>query len=218
MSNGATSLAEGSYKFKTDVGLVLGNEREVRTHVLRTTLDDLSVWKSRNVGVSLAPYEDRATTGRKTAALIDNEMWVYGINATMEQDIVAAVKIASKYFRVDPAVFLSDIYVKNLNAERENEMEGQALIRANKDLYGGVSGALTAAAKYLGVSGRLQLYVFSHNKNPKIPQQSLADALIGGGAASVVTDEHRPKVEVGSNTGQQSIRQRTNFHLATLNV
>jgi len=220
VNSGATSLAEGKYIYKTDVNLVLGNERAVRAYVLRATLETLPEWKNHNVGVGLAPY-DECRTVMKKAAVIDNEMWVYHINATLVQDIVGAVKIASHYFKVDPAVFLHDIYIKNLNDDRQSDLlkeSKEALIRANKDLYSGTCNALTEAAKLLGVSGRMNLYVFSHNKNPKIPQKELHDALESGGADSVETDTNRPYAESGANKGDAWIGIDTNFHLATFKL
>ena len=212
--SGATSLAEGKYEFKTDVNLIFGKESVQRTHVLRTTLHSLTLWKNRNPGIALSPYKVQT----KDAAIINGEVWVFGINASWAQDIVIAVKIASNHYKVKPFVLLSNVYAKNLNAEGESKMSNQALIRANKNLYGDTCKALVNAAKQLGISNKLNFYVFSHNENPKIPQADLAAALQDGGADSVVTDEHKPKVTVGDNQGTRRIRQRTNFHLATLDV
>ncbi len=216
VASGATTIAEGKYEFKTDVELIFGNERKVRSYVLRTSLEGLSVWKARNAGVTISPFEDRVATITKKAALIEGEVWVYGVNSAVPQDIVAAVKIAAGYFKVKPDVLLKDIYIKNLNAERETEMGNAALIRANKNLYSSTCRTLLDAAKQLGVSGTLQLHVFSKSNNPKIPQGDLVQALKAGGATSVLTDSYAPKVTVGDNAGTQNIRQRTNFHLATL--
>ena len=44
---GVMTLAEGSHKYKTDVELVLSDERKIRNYVLRTSLDGLSVWKHK---------------------------------------------------------------------------------------------------------------------------------------------------------------------------
>lgn len=217
MTSGATSLAEDKVQFKTDVNLILGNEQKLRAYVLRATHLALPQWKDHNVGVGIAPYEECHHIN-KDAAVIDNEMWVYQINATIAQDIVSAVTIASKYFRVDPAIFLRDIYVKNLNDDREDDLSKNQLIRANKQLYSGVCSALSEAARQLGVSGRLQLYVFSHNKNYKIPQNDLHEALLSGGADSVVTDIHKPWATSGSNDGKDKLKIKTNFHLATINL
>ncbi len=216
--DGATSLAEGRYAFKTDVNLIFGKQNQKRTYVLRTTLHSLPIWRNRNPGVGLSLFKSRATEigVEKYASIIDGDLWVFSINACLVQDIVAAVKIASCYFKVKPSVFLSNIYAKNLNADDENGMATQVLIRANKDLYTNTCKALIDAAKQLGVSNALNFYVFSHNKNPKIPKTDLVDALQSGGADSVVTDEREPIVIMGDNQGIDQLKLRTNVHLAIL--
>lgn len=214
--SGATTLGEGQYEFKTDVNLIFGNQRVGRTHVLRTSAYSLPVWKTRNPSVGLSPFKDRTATVTKDASIIDKEVWVFGINATSAQDIVSAVKLASRYYDIKPSVILNDVYAKNLNVDSENNLTNEILIRANKDLYSGVCKALVDAAKLLGVSNQLNFYVFSKSNNPKIPQSDLVDALKAGGASSVTTDENRPRVMVGDNKGIDSIPQLTNFHLAKL--
>ena len=216
--NGATSLAEGQYQFKTDVNLIFGKQRLERTHVLRTTLYGLAAWKNRNPSVGLSPFKDLTSGVTKYASVIDGEIWGFGINASITQDIVAAIKIASRYYEVKASVLLSDIYAKNLNVEGESDIANQCLIRANKDLYTNTCKALADAARQLGVSNKLNFYVFSKNNNPKITQPDLVDALQSGGADSVVTDEHKPKVRSGNNKGTRSIIQHTNFHLATIST
>ena len=216
--SGAMTIAEGKHEYKTDVELVLGNQRKGRSYVLRTTLESLSVWKTRNVNVAMSPYTDNSAAKSKDAAVIEGEIWVYAVNSTQTQDIVAAVKIAAKYFKVDPQTILREIYVKNLNVEREGDFTNEAKVKANKGLYTSVCQALVGAAKQLGLSGELQLHVFNHNKNPKLPREDLIDSLVSGGASNVETDTHKPKVQIGSNSGEQSLVQKTNFHLATLKV
>ncbi len=218
VQSGAASLAEGQYGFKTDVNFVFGKQRIIRTHVLRTAFHSLAEWKGRNPHVGLSPFKGRNASVTKDASIIDNEVWVFGINATQTQDIAAAVNIASLYYKVKPSVFLRDIYTKNLNAELKNKMANEALIRANIGLYTKVCEALIGAAKQLGVSHQLNFHVFSHNNNPKIPRDNLVKALNAGGAESVETDEQRPRVIVGDNWGDLSVEQLTHFHLAKLKV
>ena len=129
---------------------------------------------------------------------------------------MTAVKVASGYYSVSPSVILSDIYAKNLNAEREHTMSDQALIRANKQLYSGVCEAVIKAAKQLGITNQLNFYVFSKSNNPKIPQEDLHASLKEGGANQVKTDEKRYRVLIGSNDDKRSLQQMTNFHMATL--
>ncbi|NOY16655.1 MAG: hypothetical protein GXP23_06985 [Gammaproteobacteria bacterium] len=219
IQNGATSLAEGKYAFKTDVNFIFGKQQRIeRTYVLRTTFHSLAEWKIRNPHIELSPFKSQNSAVVKYASIIDGEVWVFGINATQARDIVAAVKIASLYYRVKPSVFLQDIYTKNLNAEHEDKMTYEGLIRANIDLYTEVCGALIDAAKQLGVSHQLNFHVFSKNNNPKMPRNDLVKSLKAGGAESIETDEHCPRVMVGDNLGERSIDQFTHFHLAILKV
>lgn len=97
---------------------------------------------------------------------------------------------------------ISDIYVKNLNTENEGNIR-DALVRANQKLYEDVCKAITQAGKLLGVQGTVNFYVFSNNKNFKIPKQNLHMALRDGGAASVETVNTPYKYSVGSNDGRR---------------
>ncbi|WP_160152311.1 hypothetical protein [Microbulbifer sp. ALW1] len=214
--NGATSVAEDKYAFKTDVSLVFGNQSVTRNYVLRTTLHSLSVWKTRNYAVAMSPFEDRSASVSKEAALIDNETWTFGVDATNANDVASSVKFAANFYDVSPEVLLANIYAKNLNAENIDTKNDEVKIRANKELYSSTCEAIRKAASILGVSCQMNFYVFSKSNNPKIPRSELSDALIQGGASSVATDEFRPKVQVGNNSGTASLTQRTNFHLATL--
>ncbi len=103
---------------------------------------------------------------------------------------------------------------------RENEMETQARVLANKKLYSTVTTALVEAAKKLGVSGSVNFWVFSNNINPKLPKQDLHDALLKDGSASSVTTDDKTKhvFFVGSNDGMAEQKIKTNLHLATLKV
>ncbi len=167
-------------------------------------------------GLGLSPFKDRTASVTKEASIIDKEVWVFGVNATSVQDIVNAVKLASRYYDIKPSAILNDIYAKNLNVDRENDLANEVLIRANKDLYSSVCKALVDAAKLLGISNQLNFYVFSKSNNPKIPQPDLVGTLKAGGASSVATDDHKPRVAVGNNLGTCSMQQLTNFHLAKL--
>ncbi|WP_308365371.1 MULTISPECIES: hypothetical protein [unclassified Microbulbifer] len=213
--SGATSIAEDNYAFKTDVNLIFGNQSVTRRYVLRTTLHSLPIWKTRNSNISVSLHEDRSASVSKEAAIIDREMWAFEIDVTRSDDIVSAVKFASNYYDVPSDVLLKNVYAKNLNAENIDSKHDEIKIRTNKKLYTSTCNAIRQAAKILGVSCQLNFYVFSKNNNQKIPQNQLKNALVDGGANSVATDEHRPKVQVGNNSGNDFITQRTNFHLAT---
>jgi len=216
---GAMSIAEGSYDYRVDVNLVLDSGKKIKKYVLRTTLDSLSVWKSKYSKNSSA-FKELINGITKDAAIIDGEVWVFSIDATNPADIFIAVSIAKNYFKVKAEDIIGDVYVKNLNAERENEMERQALVRANKTLYSSVCQALVQAAKNLGVSGTINFWIFSNNVNPKIPKQDLHEALLTDGkATSVTTDDNSKHVfVVGSNDGTVEQKIKTNLHLATLKI
>lgn len=151
--------------------------------------------------------------------MVDKEVWVFDIDATSSSDIFTAVSIAKQHFQISAKELISDVYVKNLNAERENEMELQALMRANKTLYAMVCNALVDAARKLGVGGDVNFWIFSNNVNPKIPKDQLHEALKEGGASSVVSDDNTRHVfMVGSNDGTSERKFKTNLHLATLKI
>lgn len=181
ITNGALTIAEGDAQYKVDVSLAFGGNRVEKRFVLRTSLDQLSVWKAKYVKTAMSPFEAKLKTVVKEAAIIDKEVWVFGIDSTNAQDIVAAVEIATRWYKVSADKILSDVYVENLNAERENAMENQALLNANKKPYSGVCDALTKAAVILGVKNVLNLWVISANTNPKIPAEDLHKALREGG-------------------------------------
>jgi hypothetical protein len=213
---GAMSLGESQHRFKTDVGLIFGNQRKERQYVLRTTLHSLSVWKTRNPNVSTYPFKLKSMSIQKEAAIIDREVWVFNIDGTVAQDIVASVKLASQYYNVSPTVIFSEIYAKNLNTDKENDMANQALIRANKKLYSNTCKAITQAAKQLGVSSEINFFIFSRSDNNKIPQDDLYEALKDGGADNIKTDDQRHKIFTARNDDSRFITQMTNFHMASL--
>lgn len=151
-SKGAMSIAEGNFDYRTDVNLVLDGGKKIKKYVLRTTLDSIGVWKAK-YPKSSSPFTEVIDGVTKYAAVVDKEVWVFDIDATSSSDIFTAVSIAKQHFQISAKELISDVYVKNLNAERENEMELQALMRANKTLYARVCSALVDAARKLGVGG-----------------------------------------------------------------
>lgn len=214
--NGALTIAEGDSQYKTDVSLAFGGNRIEKRFVLRTSFDSLSVWKTKYVKTNMSPFDARLKTIVKEAAIIDKEVWVFGIDSTKVRDVVASIEIAARWYKVTPDKILSDVYVKNLNAEHENTMGDQALVAANKELYSGVCAALIEAARLLGVKDALNLWVISANINPKIPAEDLHNALREGGADSVETDSYPHKYVSGSNDGLLRRSFKTNLHLAKL--
>lgn len=217
--SGATALAEGHPRFKVDVNLVFGNEKQARDCVLRTTLDRLEVWKAKYADVSISPREVSINDQVKDAAVIDGELWVFGIDATRSQDIVTAIRIAKKHFNVRAIDLFGDVYIKNLNAEREYdiaEMGELALVRANKSLYKSTCAALHEAASKMNIRSGMNLWVFSNSKNPKLPKEDLHEALTKGGAKSVETDSRAYRYPSGSNDGARFRMLKTNLHLASI--
>lgn len=143
---------------------------------------------------------------------------MFEINSTIPLDIITAVKIAMEHYKVKAKDLLSNIYVKNLNAENENEMVKKALVSANKELYSSVCKALVEAAREFDLKGELKFWVISNNINPKIPQKELHSALLDGGADSVVTDDKIYNYFVGSNNAKFKAELPTNLHLATIKI
>lgn len=217
---GALTLAEGSPQnaYKTDTTLLFNSQTAKRSFVLRTCFDSLGVWKVKH-NVSVSPFKLKSSPG-KYAAVIEKDLWIFGIDGTNANDIVAAVKEGMVFYDMDASEILSDIYVKNLNAEHENEMAIKALIQANKELYSKTCEAIKAAAKTLGVKGSVNFYVFSNNKNPKIPQSELHEALRSGGAAEVDTDNRVIKQSSQSNDATRVTPPNTitHLHLASIKL
>lgn len=214
----AMTLAEDSpdKMFKIDAGIVFRNEKIKNDFVLRTTLKKYESWKIK-YSIPTTPFKLKHIESTKQAAFVDNEVWVYGIDGTKVNDIVAAVKIGMHSYDVKPQELLSDIYVKNLNANDEDDMTPPILIRANKKLYGGVCEAVRGAAKILGVSGTLNFWILSSVINHKIPRKDLHDALKEGGAKTVESeDDIVHKMWVKANEGPGRAVFKNNLHLATL--
>lgn len=216
---GAMTLAEGHPKHRTDVDIMFRNGKDTKHMVLRTTKDEFAMWKTKH-HVAMAGFRPKNVAPQKWAARIDNDYWVFGVDGTKAVDIFAAVKIGMDCYRVSAVHLLSEIYVKNLNADMENDMGREALIRANQKLYEGVGRAIKEAAKLLGVNGIINLHVFSNKKNHKIPAENLQMALRDGGADSVETDEETKfRYDSQSNDGQRVFSNLiTHMHLAKFRV
>jgi hypothetical protein len=215
---GALTIAEGDIKFKTDVSLAFGGNKIEKQYVLRTSLDQLSVWKAKYVKTAISPFAAHLKTIIKEAAIIDKEVWVFGIDSTKSQDIVTAVQIACNWYKVAPDKFLTDVYIKNLNAERDTLIETQTLVEANKKLYTKVCSALVDAAHFLKVKGALNLWVVSSVINHKIPKNDLHESLKAGGAVSVDLDPTPHIYTSVSNDGLTRARVNTNLHLAKFSL
>ncbi|MGL6162283.1 hypothetical protein [Microbulbifer sp.] len=218
MSKGAMTLAEGSQKnkFKTDATLVL-NGSQVREYVLRTAYDKLSVWKAK-YAVSVSPFYPRLKTSIKEAALIDNEIWVFGVDGTNSSHIIDAVQIATQFYQVNPKDILSSIYIKNLNAEGRHEGNMPLLVKLNKALYENTTKAIAQACKHFGINSGVNIHIYSSNINPKISKSELHEALKAGGARSVETDSRKIRHKVGSNNGEDSVPLVSNLHVAALDL
>lgn len=123
MINGAMTLAEGSQKkgYRTDATMVLNGGSE-RGYILRTAFDSLAVWKAK-YGKGISPFYPRLRTAIKEAALIDDEIWVFNVDGTELSDLISAVSIGAQFYKVSPEYILSNVYIKNLNAEGERGMD-----------------------------------------------------------------------------------------------
>ncbi|VUD66792.1 hypothetical protein TDB9533_03696 [Thalassocella blandensis] len=217
---GAMTLAEGSpdLAYKTDASIIFNTSRTHRDFVLRTCYDSLEVWKTKH-GVPVSAFKMKSIPS-KYCAEIDRELWVFSIDGTNSSDIYAAVRAGMAYYKVSAQEIISDIYVKNLNAEHENEMTFKSLVNANKDLYSKVCVAIIQAAKQLGIKNSLNFYVFSNSKNSKIPKEDLHNALKSGGALDVKTDDTRIKQQSQSNDALRTTLPNaiTHLHWAKLKI
>lgn len=215
---GALTLAEGNPAFRADADIIFNNGKDKKDFVLRTTFDDIGVWKAKH-GVSISPFKAGNVGAQKWIALIEKDYWVFGIDATNANDIFTAVKIGMSFYKAKASDLLSDIYIKNLNIENEQQLLRELLVKANQKLYENVCKAIVQAAKLLGVNGILNFYVFSNNKNFKIPKDDLHTALKEGGADSVETNPHPYKFSVGSNDGKRVFENLiSHMHLAKFKV
>lgn len=216
-NKGALALAECIPLYAVDCTLMLYSNRAKREFVVRTSLDGIGVWKARN-NIPMSPFSDKASGAIKDAAIIEGDLWVFGIDATKVSDITTAVRIGMKHHSVGAKDIIGDVYVKNLNTELENELGSQALVTANKRLYRDVYTAVVDAARLLGVSGVINFYVISANKNWKIPKEELHDALKEGGAVRVETDDQIIEIYSSNNAGLKALKIKQNLHLATISI
>ncbi|HTF98346.1 MAG TPA: hypothetical protein VL995_19560 [Cellvibrio sp.] len=215
---GALSLAECRPEFKVDCTLILNNGRDKKDFILRTALDSVAVWKSKNTEIPISPFQGKVNLTSKDAAIIENDVWVFGVDATKSQDVFAAVKIGMDYYKAKATDIIGDVYVKNLNTDHQDSLSKHDLIIENKKLYSGVCKAVLEAAKLLGVQGVINFYVISSNINHKIPVQDLHAALKDGGAEKIETDNIQYKMWSGSNSGQKAVIIKQNLHLASLKI
>ncbi len=212
----AMTLAEGAPDFKVNASIVFNNQKAKNGCVLRTSYNHLGQWKTK-YSIPVSPFKLRHIEATKQAAFVEDDVWVFGVDGTKVNDIVSAVKIGMHCYQVTAQDLLSDVYVKNLNVEQESGFANPALVQANKKLYQETCEAVLEAARVLGVRDILNFWVFSNNKNPKIPRPDLHDALARGGAESVQTDDAvTHKLMVGSNDGLRAQRIKTHLHMATL--
>lgn len=123
MASGAMTLAGGSHKkdYRTDATMVLNGSAQ-RGYVLRAAYDALSVWKAK-YGKGISPFYPRLKAAVKEAALIDDEIWVFGVDGTNSNDLINAVSIGAQFYKVNPKYVLSSVYIKNLSAEGERGMD-----------------------------------------------------------------------------------------------
>ena len=95
----------------------------------------MPVWISKYTKGTSAFFSQLKTSAKK-AAHIEDENWVFGVDATSSIHITDAVSIATQFYKVRPDYFLHNIYIKNLNIENEkNVIDIEMLVRLNKNLY-----------------------------------------------------------------------------------
>lgn len=217
MSNGAMTLAEGSNKrqYKTDATLVL-NGVEERENILRTSFDSLPVWKSK-YSVNTSIFCPRINSVIKKGAVIEKEVWVFGVDATKAQDIIDAVKIATSHYKVKASDILSKVYIKNLNAEKEEYYDLDFLVQLNKNLYRDTTAGIKEACEYFGIKNPVNIHVYSSNNNYKINKIDLYEAFELGGASQVKTDPRALVYKSMNNLGSMKVKIKTNLHVATIN-
>jgi hypothetical protein len=212
----AMTLAEGAPDFKVDATIVFNNQKAKNGYVLRTSYNPLGLWKTK-YSMPVSPFKLKHIEATKQAAFVQDDVWVFGVDGTKTNDVVAAVKIGMHCYQVNAQDLLGDIYVKNLNVEQESGFSNPALVRANKRLYQETCQAVLDAARILGIRNVINFWVFSNSQNPKIPGNELHEAFSEGGADSVKTDETAThKFMVGSNDGIRAQRIKTHLHFATL--
>lgn len=101
-----------------------------KNFVLRTCFDTYSIWKAR-YSKDGSPFNALIKGTSKESAIVDNEVWVFNVDAEVSNDIFTAVKIGMDYFKVSAEDIIRDVYVKNLNAENEGELN-HGLVQANQ--------------------------------------------------------------------------------------
>ncbi|QFT54421.1 hypothetical protein [Microbulbifer sp. THAF38] len=210
----ALTVAEAGPNYKVDVSLVIGGSVENK-YVLRTTYDSLSVWKAK-YAKNISPFYPKLKTNIKDAAIIDNEIWIFAVDATNELHLIDAVKIGASFYKIRPDEIIRNVYVKNLNSEKENNMEVDALIKANMQLYEKSTEAIKKAARFFGITESINFHVFSAAKNHKLPKDNLKDALKSGGAKNITTDKRIHLFLTGSNDGEREAEILTNLYVASI--
>jgi hypothetical protein len=217
MPKGAMTIAEGSQhqSFKTDATLIL-NGKDERGYILRTAYDRLSVWKTK-YAKNIAPFYPRINKVTKEAAMIDDEIWIFGVDGTNSKHLIDSVTIATQFYRVRPDYFLTNIYIKNLNAEGEDHLDLDTLVRLNHDLYQKTVEAIRKTCEHYGITEKVKLHIYSANSNPKISRKVLHEAVKAGGAYEIETDSRRLNYRSGKNDHSLRGRIDTNLHVASIN-
>lgn len=209
---GATTLAEGDPKFKVDANLVFNKNK--KSFILRTAFDQFGVWKTKYPSARVSSIDGQANKTFKESKFIDGEVWVFGIDATNAEHLVAAVKIAAEAYKTTAHNIFNDVFMKNLNSENEASIVNKhfpatqqeywaPLVKANKNLYKNTSQAILEAAKKLNIQGKVTTWVFSNAANPKAPKQELHRAMRQGGLKDVMMLKKGVKMGAGSNDGAE---------------
>ncbi|AZZ92359.1 hypothetical protein EUZ85_17175 [Hahella sp. KA22] len=214
---GALTLAEGRYDYKTNVSLALDNDIQEKDVMVRTCLHSFEEWRATHHDYSYVfPFIAWIRGEGVQAGIVDSrEVWVFQVDATRTQDIIQAVRVGMFFFNLTADDLLRDVYVKNLDVGDELGASAPALVNANRTLYENTGVALREAAGALGCGGDLNFWIYSHNNNPRMPQNALHEAVSSAGARSIVTDSVKAHwARVGNNQGDPGPLCKSDLHRA----
>ncbi len=236
MRSAGFTVAEGSFlpNLLTNTNLIIKNETLIevpRKLVLRTCFDPIEVWRAKH---NFPQLHTESTSGvfkgesktEKWFAEINNDLWFFGIDGTNPDDIITSVQGLMHYthsrmgFTMTPGEILGEVYIKNLNAERESDLSNIDLIKQNKQLYEATFMSVVDAAKALNVLHDLDIYVYSNNRNPKISGGDILDAMNQADATRAFTYSKRIKQQSQSNdaTAVTPANMVTNLHMGTFST
>ncbi len=192
------STQDSQADYSNSVDIILSSHSDCGQFVVRSCCQAYSQWKAR-YHKSGSPFSVFSKGKTQEAAIVDGEVWVFGIDPIKAQDIATAVKIAMNYFNVSADNILQDVYVKDLNASQDNAMLRQALLISEKRYYQSVCLALIQAAEQLNCNNKLNFWVY------------------GSSSLSKASNNRRELIN-SYQSGGLSEMLKAKFHLTALNV